>query len=82
MRGVPTLVVWSDFYDQSPLWRTYRGNVERWLGAVREGGVRVDAVDLPALGIRGNSHMLMIDRNSDEIAVKVQDWLAGQDLHQ
>jgi hypothetical protein len=30
---------------------------------------------LPALGIRGNSHMLMQDKNSDQLAELVLDWL-------
>jgi len=42
---------------------------------VAEGG-RVDTLDLPARGIHGNSHMLMMDRNSDQVAGLIQDWLA------
>jgi hypothetical protein len=30
---------------------------------------------LPALGIRGNSHMLMQDRNSDRIADLLIAWI-------
>ena len=30
---------------------------------------------LPKLGIRGNSHMLMQDKNSDEIAALVIEWI-------
>jgi hypothetical protein len=32
--------------------------------------VKADWIDLPALGIKGNSHMMMMDRNSDQIAVR------------
>ena len=31
-----------------------------------------DVLDLPATGITGNSHMLMMDRNSDQIAARMQ----------
>ncbi len=34
----------------------------------------------PAEGIRGNSHMLMMDRNSDEIAARIQQWLRARNL--
>lgn len=78
LRDVPILVVFADFYDRSPIWRVYRGHVERWLGAVREAGGRVDVIDLPKLGIGGNSHMPMMDRNSDEIAAMVHDWLVAR----
>jgi hypothetical protein len=32
------------------------------------------------MGIKGNSHMLMMDRNSDEIAKLVHDWIGKQGL--
>jgi len=47
---------------------------------VRAAGGSVDVVDLPERGIRGNSHMIMMDRNSDEVAKLVQDWLAARGL--
>ncbi len=31
-------------------------------------------------GVKGNSHMLMMDRNSDDIARRVHDWLGQQGL--
>jgi hypothetical protein len=41
--------------------------------------VSVD-VQLPAHGITGNSHMIMMDRNSDQVAALVQGWLAARGL--
>ena len=32
------------------------------------------------IGIRGNSHMLMQDRNNVEIAEVIQKWLVGKGL--
>ena len=40
----------------------------------------VDWINLPELGIKGNSHMLMQDRNSDQIAEVIQKWLVSQNL--
>ena len=34
--------------------------------------------DLPALGIHGNTHMMMMDRNSDVIVARLIDWLDEQ----
>ena len=48
--------------------------------AVRAAGGTVDVVDLPERGIHGNSHMVMMDRNGDEAAELVQDWLAAKGL--
>ena len=46
---------------------------------VSSGGVG-DALWLREAGFHGNSHMLMMDRNSDEIAALVQRWLAERGL--
>ena len=42
----------------------------------------MDVVDLPKAGIKGNSHMIMMDRNSDQVAELIQKWLADKGLYQ
>jgi hypothetical protein len=42
--------------------------------------VQVDELDLPSAGVHGNSHMLMMDRNSDEIAGQLQNWFTMRGL--
>ncbi|CAM3685822.1 AB hydrolase-1 domain-containing protein [Bordetella sputigena] len=73
--GKPFLFVYGDFLDATPLWRDlvaaghaygdrlagHGGKVSRWLLAER--------------GVRGNSHMMMMDDNSDEIAARVSGWI-------
>lgn len=80
VRGIPMLVVWGDYVQGNAFWERIRANVERWQAAVREAGGVADTLDLPARGIRGNSHMLMMDRNSDQVAQLVQDWMAARGL--
>jgi hypothetical protein len=48
--------------------------------ALRKLGGIVDHLDLPARGMGGNSHMLMMDRNSDQIAALIQEWIADHAL--
>jgi hypothetical protein len=48
--------------------------------ALRKAGAVVDHVDLPSTGIKGNSHMMMMDRNSDQVAGVVQKWFEKQGL--
>jgi pimeloyl-ACP methyl ester carboxylesterase len=76
LKGTPTLVVFGDFIPQDARWPTIRRNVEGFMAKVSAAGGQVDTLDLPARGIRGNSHMLMMDRNSDRVAGLIQDWLA------
>lgn len=72
---IPHLAIWGDYFDNSVLWREYRERAERYLAALHDRNVLVSHLDLPKTGIRGNSHMLMMDSNSDEIALHVHDWL-------
>jgi hypothetical protein len=43
-------------------------------------GVKADVFALPAMGIKGNTHMMMMDKNSDHIAKLISEWLAKQGL--
>jgi pimeloyl-ACP methyl ester carboxylesterase len=72
---IPHLVVWGDYIAESPLWQRYRANVETYTSALLRAGGSVDTIDLPALKIRGNTHMLMMDNNSDNIAAIINDWM-------
>ena len=38
------------------------------------------SIDLPDIGLKGNSHMIMMDRNSDQVADLIQKWLLGKGL--
>jgi hypothetical protein len=47
---------------------------------VRAAGGKVDVINLPDLGIKGNSHMVMMDRNNDAVADVIGKWLVNQGL--
>jgi pimeloyl-ACP methyl ester carboxylesterase len=79
VKGVPHLVVFGDYLDQS-IWPRLVPNIRKWAEAVKTGGGAADWMELPQQGIRGNSHMLMMDRNSDQIAGLVNDWLVAKNL--
>jgi pimeloyl-ACP methyl ester carboxylesterase len=78
VKSIPHLVVWGDYIDRVPVWTNLVKANERWRDAVRAAGGTVEWLDLPKAGLTGNSHMLMMDRNSDAVAKLVQDWLARQ----
>jgi len=42
---------------------------------LEQAGVRTTFIPLAARGIRGNGHMMMLERNSDEIAGVIHRWL-------
>jgi pimeloyl-ACP methyl ester carboxylesterase len=80
LKDVPILAVYGDYIEQDARWPTIRKNGLDFYDLVRKAGGSVDVVDLPAAGIRGNSHMIMMDKNSDQVAGVIQDWLAKRPL--
>jgi hypothetical protein len=78
LAGIPVLMIYGDFIAGDARWPEIRARGVAFAEAVRAAGGQVDVVDLPARGIRGNSHMIMMDRNSDAVAGLVQDWLVAR----
>ncbi len=81
LRNTPILAMYGDYIDGDSRWPTIRGNGIKFLEQVRGAGGRYEVVDLPKIGIRGNSHMIMMDKNSDQVAGLIQDWLQKQGLY-
>jgi len=75
---IPTLVLYGDFIEVDARWPTIRARGIAFAEKIRAGGGTVEVIDLPERGITGNSHMIMMDRNSDEVALLIQSWLAAR----
>jgi pimeloyl-ACP methyl ester carboxylesterase len=80
LKSTPTLMLFGDYVDQHPRWATFKKIDLEYAGAVRAGGGTVDVINLPDIGITGNSHMMMQDKNNAEIAAVIQKWLLGKGL--
>jgi len=80
IRHIPVLAVYGDFIAEDARWPQIRQRGLDFYARLRAAGGRVDVLDLPARGIPGNSHMMMMDRNNQDVARLVQDWLAAQGL--
>ncbi len=72
-KGMPILVLFGDYVDQSPRWAPRLKLCRDFVQAVNAAGGKAELTLLPDIGIHGNSHMLMQDKNSLAIA----DWLVG-----
>ena len=81
LKDIPVLMVFGDAIEQDARWPKIRRNAVEFGEAIRAAGGRVDVIDLPEIGIKGNSHMLMMDRNNAEVAAVIQDWLVRQGLY-
>ncbi|HYI81827.1 MAG TPA: esterase, partial [Acetobacteraceae bacterium] len=80
VKDIPHLVVWGDRIGAEPFWNRVQQNIARWQDQIRTAGGSADTLDLPANGIRGNSHMPMMDTNSDEVAARIQQWMESKRL--
>lgn len=80
---VPHLMVWGDYLDRHKLWTdNIMKTPARYHAALMSAGVPSDWVELPLKGIQGNSHMLMMDANSDRVADWLQAWMLEKGLMQ
>ncbi len=73
LKGIPILVVASQASSNSK--KHYC--VSRYL---TQAGVANDYVPLASVGITGNAHMMMLEKNSDAIAAYFARWLAKRHL--
>jgi pimeloyl-ACP methyl ester carboxylesterase len=52
--------------------RTYDPCIPKWLN---QAGVKTDFVRLETVGITGNSHMMMLEKNSDDVIKFIVHWI-------
>jgi hypothetical protein len=67
LAGVPILIVLSESSYRAP----YDHCTAKWL---EQAGVKNSFVRLTDLGIRGNGHMMMLEKNNLEISAFLRRW--------
>jgi hypothetical protein len=76
---IPTLVMFGDHLNDvkgGPAnWGNSFDTCQQFVKQLKSAGGDAEMMHLPARGIRGNSHMLMQDRNSDQLADLVIAWI-------
>ncbi len=80
LKGIPVLMLFGDHMAEDARWPTIRRTAIAFGETVRAAGGSVDVIDLPTIGIKGNSHMVMMDRNNLAVAEVIQKWLADRGL--
>ncbi len=56
-------------------WSTSFDSCQKFVQQVKDGGGNAEMMHLPKLGIKGNSHMLMQDRNNLQLADLILSWI-------
>jgi pimeloyl-ACP methyl ester carboxylesterase len=77
-RGIPVLELFGDHLDSPvftgrPRYEARKTVVDR---ITKQGGGKAALIRLPDVGMKGNSHMMMQDRNNLQVADFVLDWIA------
>ena len=75
--GTPALMVLGDFIEQDDYWRDMAARGRASMAAWERAGGTAEVWDLPARGLHGNTHMMMMDLNSDAIAERLVQWMDG-----
>lgn len=78
---IPVLIVYGDNLEietgvPNHSWKASFDGWNNFVGRLKTAGGTARMMFLPALGIRGNSHMLMMDTNNQQIADLILEWLA------
>ncbi len=84
---IPIIVYYGDNIPEEPSsnpaqeqWRVFRATARAWRDAVNRHGGDVTLVELPSIGIRGNTHFPMSDLNNVEIANHLSEFLRTKRL--
>ena len=68
-------MLFGDYVDLSPRWAPRLKRCRDYAAGIKKLGGKTELVVLPEIGIKGNSHMLMQDKNSLELAGWLVAWL-------
>jgi hypothetical protein len=77
---IPILIVFADHHTDAPepfgsRWTTSMGQCRDFAASIQKVGGDVTFMHLPEMGIHGNTHMFMLDKNNLAIADRLRDWM-------
>lgn len=84
---IPIVIYFGDYIPEEPSknlgdenWRVRLAMARKFVETVNKHGGNATLVELPKLGIKGNTHFLMQDLNNDVIADLLDKWLKENKL--
>lgn len=89
MTKIPIIIYYGDYIPEQPTpypgqeqWRAALAMAKRWRDTVNKHGGDVTLVQLPHVGLKGNTHFPMSDLNNAEVANLLSEWLKEKGLDQ
>jgi pimeloyl-ACP methyl ester carboxylesterase len=84
---IPIIIYYGDFIPKTPsdsfgqdLWRIRVAMARKWVEAINRHGGDAKVVELPEIGITGNTHFPFSDLNNVQIADLMSEFLAAKGL--
>lgn len=80
LTGIPILVIYGDNIENETgitghSWKNYYDGWSKFSDRVNSAGGKAETIYLPDVGLLGNSHMLMMDQNNQQLADLILSWL-------
>ena len=72
---MPIMIMYGDYMEISPRWAPRLKACRAFVEKANQAGGKVELLLLPEVGITGNSHMIMQDSNSIQIADILGSWI-------
>jgi hypothetical protein len=80
IKHTPIMMMYGDNVKAHARWSKIRQGGVDYAEVLKAAGGSADIYDLPDMGLKGNSHMIMMDKNSDQVADLIHKWLVGKGL--
>lgn len=84
---IPIILYYGDYIADKPStavgpdkWRSEYEMAKQFVTAINRHGGDATLVHLPEIGIKGNSHFLMAEKNNAQLAELMSDWLRSKGL--
>lgn len=85
---IPIILYFGDYIPETPSdhlgsenWRVRLAMARRFVDTINRHGGNATLVELPQIGINGNTHFLMSDLNNAQLADLLADWLEKHLIH-
>lgn len=79
---IPMIIYFGDYIDNGPediqstsFWKTVRDGATQFAEQYNKDGGNCTVINLPDIGMNGNSHFMFQEKNSEEIAQHVENWI-------
>lgn len=73
--SVEVMILFGDNISKSELWRSMKELASTYLQYLTQHQLPATLIELPTVGITGNSHAMMLDKNNEVVAKYIIDWL-------